>query len=291
MTRYARNKEFLDQIYYAIGNLYLSRRDTTAAIENYAIAVEKSTRNGIDKALAQLALGNLYFARGEYVKAQPCYSEAVPQLPESYPDYKMLKRRSSVLDELATYAGNVQLQDSLLTLSKMTPEEQRKVAERLAKELIEKEKKEAEDAKREEYLAEQEGKGQDGINKNDASTNSFMLNSDKSWYFYNTMTKTKARRSSSAAGVHVSSKMTGADATRPPSRSIRNRSLTMTHSPLTQSPQTPRLHPNSRRSRRNSSRPKTTRISPNTTSSRFQRPKRRLPRPTMLYRRAFIMKA
>lgn len=193
MTRYARNKEFLDQIYYAIGNLYLSRRDTTAAIENYALAVEKSTRNGIDKALAQLALGNLYFARGEYVKAQPCYSEAVPQLPESYPDYKMLKRRSDVLDELATYAGNVQLQDSLLTLSKLTPEEQRKVAERLAKELIEKEKKEAEDAKREEYLAEQEGKGQDGINKNDASTSSFMLNSDKSWYFYNTMTKNQGK--------------------------------------------------------------------------------------------------
>ena len=100
MTRYARNTEFLDQIYYAIGNLYLSRRDTAQAIENYRTAVEKSTRNGIDKALAQLALGNLYFSRGEYVKAQPCYSEAVPQLPETYPGYKMLKRRSDVLDEL-----------------------------------------------------------------------------------------------------------------------------------------------------------------------------------------------
>lgn len=193
MARYARNMEFLDQIYYAIGNLYLSRRDTAGAIENYRIAVEKSTRNGIDKALAQLALGNIYFTQGEYVKAQPCYSEAVPQLPESYPDYKTLKRRSDVLDELATYAGNVELQDSLLTLSKMTPEEQRKVAERLAKELVEKEKKEAEDAKREEYLAEQNGKGQDAINRNDASSSSFMLNSDKSWYFYNAMTKNQGK--------------------------------------------------------------------------------------------------
>ena len=110
MTRYARNSEFLDQIYYAIGNLYLSRGDTAQALENYKTAVEKSTRNGIDKALAQLALGNLYFNRGEYVKAQPCYAEAVPQLPETYPDYKMLKRRSDVLDELALYAGNVELQ-------------------------------------------------------------------------------------------------------------------------------------------------------------------------------------
>ena len=44
MTRYERNKEYLDQIYYAIGNLYLSRRDTTQAKKNYSLAVEKSTR-------------------------------------------------------------------------------------------------------------------------------------------------------------------------------------------------------------------------------------------------------
>lgn len=29
MTRYDRNKDYLDQIYYAIGNLYLSRRDNS----------------------------------------------------------------------------------------------------------------------------------------------------------------------------------------------------------------------------------------------------------------------
>lgn len=192
MTRYARNAEFLDQIYYAIGNLYLSHGDTVQALENYKIAVEKSTRNGIDKALAQLALGNLYFNQGEYVKAQPCYAEAVPQLPETYPNYKMLKRRSDVLDELAVYAGNVELQDSLLALSKLPPEEQMKVAERLAQELIEKEKKEEEEAKRAEYLAEQEAKGQEGIKK-DEPNNSFMMNSDKSWYFYNTMTKNQGK--------------------------------------------------------------------------------------------------
>ncbi len=193
MARYARNKEFLDQIYYAIGNLYLSRHDTVQALENYRTAVEKSTRNGIDKALAQLALGNLYFQQGEYVKAQPCYSEAVPQLPETYPDYKMLKRRSDVLDELALYAGNVELQDSLLTLAAMTPEEQMKVAERLAKELIEKEKKEADEAKRAEYLAEQEGKGEENIKKDEAPAGNFMANADKSWYFYNTMTKNQGK--------------------------------------------------------------------------------------------------
>lgn len=192
MTRYARNTEYLDQIYYAIGNLYISRKDTTEAMKNYRLAIEKSTRNGIDKALAQLALGNLYFLQGDYVKAQPCYSEAVPQLPETYPGYKELKKRSDVLDELATYAGNVHLQDSLLTLSRMTPEEQRKACQKLVDELKEREKKEAEDSRREEYLANQEGAA-DNINRGDAPTNTIINNGDKSWYFYNTMTKNQGK--------------------------------------------------------------------------------------------------
>lgn len=192
MTHYARNTEFLDQIYYAIGNLYISRKDTAEAMKNYRLAVEKSTRNGIDKALAQLALGNLYFLQGDYVKAQPCYSEAVPQLPETYPDYKMLKKRSDVLDELATYAGNVHLQDSLLTLSKMTPEEQRKACQKLVDELIEREKKEAEEEAREEYLANQQG-ADDNIKRNDAPANTMINNGDKSWYFYNSMTKNQGK--------------------------------------------------------------------------------------------------
>lgn len=192
MTHYARNTEFLDQIYYAIGNLYISRKDTAEAMKNYRLAVEKSTRNGIDKALAQLALGNLYFLQGDYVKAQPCYSEAVPQLPETYPDYKMLKKRSDVLDELATYAGNVHLQDSLLTLSKMTPEEQRKACQKLVDELIEREKKETEEAAREEYLANQQG-ADDNIKRNDAPANTMINNGDKSWYFYNSMTKNQGK--------------------------------------------------------------------------------------------------
>ncbi|MCH5222257.1 MAG: tetratricopeptide repeat protein [Muribaculaceae bacterium] len=186
MTRYDRNKEYLDQIYYAIGNLYLSRGDTLKAIENYEIANEKSTRNGIDKAINQLRLGELYFLRHNYAKAQPSYAEAVPQLPESYPNYAAIKRRSDVLDELAVYSENVNLQDSLLRLSAMTQEERLVVINKIIAELKEKEKKEAEEARREEYLANQAAMGN---RLQDNSTQSFTINSDNSWYFYNTATK------------------------------------------------------------------------------------------------------
>ncbi len=70
------------------------------------------------------------------------------KLPEDYPDYAVLKRRSDVLDELSVYAQNVVLQDSLLRLSEMTEEEQLAVINRIIDELKKKEKEEAEAAAR-----------------------------------------------------------------------------------------------------------------------------------------------
>lgn len=189
MTRYDRNKDYLDQVYYAIGNLYLSRNDTLNAIENYELANEKSTRNGIDKAINQVTLGDLYYIRHNYDKAQPCYSEAVPQLPETYPNYDQIKRRSDVLDELAVYSQNVTLQDSLLRLSEMTPEQLDKVIEKIIEELKKKEEEEAENAKREEYLAQQKAQGSNLQNTGSSAPKTFTLNTDDSWYFYNTATK------------------------------------------------------------------------------------------------------
>ena len=188
MTRYDRNKDYLDQVYYAIGNLYLSHGDTTNAVENYKLAAEKSTRNGVDKAISQLTLGGIYFDRRQYDDAQPCYAEAIPLVNEDYPNYNMLKKRSDVLDELAVYSQNVTLQDSLLRLSEMTPSEQLAVIHKIIEELKKKEKEEAEQAAREEYLAQQSAKG-DLIQDGSSAPSTFVMNTDNSWYFYNTATK------------------------------------------------------------------------------------------------------
>lgn len=190
MTRLDRNKDYLDQIYYAIGNLYLSRRDTTNAIKNFILAAEKSTRNGIDKAIDQLQLGAIYFTRRRYDLAQPCYAEAIPLLPSNYPGYDSLKLRSDVLDKLALYTQNVILNDSLLRLSEMDEAGRMKVIDKIISDLKEKEKKEAEQQRREDYLAQQQSLG--NSNQQGGSTNApmtFTMNNDDSWYFYNTATR------------------------------------------------------------------------------------------------------
>lgn len=193
MTRYSRNKEYLDQIYYAIGNLYLSRGDTTQAIANYRLAAEKSTRSGIDKAISQITLGNLYYDRHEFELAQPCYAEAVPLLPDDYPNIAVLKRRSDVLDELAVYSGNVHLQDSLLKLSYLEKGQQLEIVEALIAQLKKKEKEEAEAARREAYEAEKNSQGSQFQNSSSAPTQQFQINTDDSWYFYNQATRTAGK--------------------------------------------------------------------------------------------------
>lgn len=190
MVKYDRNQEYLDQIYYAIGNLYLSRADTANAIANYELAVEKSTRSGIDKALAEIVLGTLYFERHNYEKAQPCYSAAVPLLPETYPDYALLKRRSDVLDELAVYSQNVNLQDSLLHLASLPEEQQIEIIDKIIADLIKREKEAEEEARREEYLAQQSANGNQLTDNNQRE---FSINTDNSWYFYNDASKSSGK--------------------------------------------------------------------------------------------------
>ena len=188
-TLLVRNKDIqmVDEadIHTSLGDIYQQIGDTANAIKNYVLANEKSTRNGIDKAINQIALGGLYFDRYEYDKAQPCYSEGVAQLPEDYQNYAMLKKRSDVLDELAVYSQNVTLQDSLLALSKLSPEEQKKVADRLVKELKDKEKKAAEEAALQALASRPDAAG----SQLKSNTQNYTLNTDKSWYFYNTATK------------------------------------------------------------------------------------------------------
>ncbi len=186
MTRYDRNSQYLDQIYFAIGNLYLSRGDTVKAIENYVMANKESKRNGMDKAINQLKLGGLYYDQRKYSPAQVSYSEAVPILPKTYPGYDSIKRRSDVLDELAVYADNVHMQDSLLELAAMPVEQRDSVINKIIEDLKKREKEEAEQARREEFFAQQQGQG-DQLQDNNSMN--FNINADNSWYFYNTATK------------------------------------------------------------------------------------------------------
>lgn len=133
-------KDYLDQVYYAKGNIYLNKQDTLNALSAYAKAVAKSTRNGAEKAHVQVTLGDLYFGRKEYVKAQPYYSGAMSILQKDHPDYSRVALRSQVLEQLAAQEQAIHLQDSLQALVRMPEQARNDVIDKIISDLVKQEK-------------------------------------------------------------------------------------------------------------------------------------------------------
>ena len=185
------NQEYLDQVYYAIGNIYLHQGDTLQAIGAYEKGNKESVRNGIEKGVLLLTLGNLYWEMEKFSDAHRCYGEAIGLLDQERSDYEELSHRSKVLDELVPHTEAIHLQDSLLELSEMPEAERLAAIDRVIEALKQKEKEERErqlDAEAEE-LQEQLQQQQGGMNNqplNSQTTTSMATQQGNGqWYFYN----------------------------------------------------------------------------------------------------------
>lgn len=190
MSKDPKNKEYLDQVHYAIGNIYLNSEDTAKAVAEYEKAVKASIRNGYDKALNQIALGDIYFAQQKYSKAQPNYSEALASLSKKHEAYPRVNLRSEVLDELVVYIEAIHLQDSLQYLAQKPYEEQLAVANKIIADL----RKKDEDEKRELQRIDRENNSSsqnpntplfEQTSPNIPSGPAILGGNNSSFYFYN----------------------------------------------------------------------------------------------------------
>ena len=187
MAKSQKNKDFLDQVYYALGNVYLSVNDTVQAIENYNLGIEKSVQNGMEKAICQIKLGDLYFIQGDYIHAQPCFSGALAGIQKEYKDYDRVSKLSAVLDELVVHAEAVHLQDSLQTVAKMPEKERLDLIDKIIEQVIKEEEEAKKQAEKEEFLADQAAQGS-GIDRpgTDVSAQTIPTAGGKAgFYFYN----------------------------------------------------------------------------------------------------------
>ena len=181
MAKLDKNKDLLDQIYGAIGNVYLAQKDTTKALEYYTKAIESSTQNGLEKASILVTAGDIYYEQRDYIHASPCYKEATQILSAESEQYARIQRRSETLDELVVEYSVVQLQDSLQALSKLSEAEQRVVVDSIIARLIRAEK----EAKEKEEQAARDAAN--GVGPRSVNTSNMLGGGSQSrdWYFYN----------------------------------------------------------------------------------------------------------
>ena len=186
-----KNKDYLDQVYYAIGNIYLAQKDTLKAISNYEKGNKKATRSGIEKGVLLLKLGDLYWQQEKFSDAQRCYGEAIGLLDKDRKDYEQLSARSKVLDELVPYTDAIHLQDSLQTLAKMSEKDRNAAIDRVIAELKrqEKEQKRLEDEKNAQQTMQRNGAmgNRNNTNRNNTAQTQQNNRQNAVWYFYNAM--------------------------------------------------------------------------------------------------------
>ena len=191
-----KNKDYLDQVYYAIGNIYMARRDTANAISAYERGAARATRSGIEKGVLLLRLGDIYWQRERYADAQRTYGEAIGLLDHDRPDYAQLNQRSKVLDELVPFTETIHLQDSLQQLAVMDEASRNAAIDRVITQLKRKEREEQRlKAEQESGNGTQPNGAMDTGNSNrlnqqrplNSSTSAAMKGDKAQWYFYNPM--------------------------------------------------------------------------------------------------------
>ena len=105
---------YRDQIYLALGEVSLQRRDTLGALGYLGMAIDSATlRGGAVASEAGALLGELQLARRHYPEAWQALSRSLPSLGADHPRRQHLEPLLPALERLAPLALQLQRSDSL----------------------------------------------------------------------------------------------------------------------------------------------------------------------------------
>lgn len=191
MLKSSKNREFQDQIYFALGNLYMKEGNVTEAIIAYKKSALASTTNRSQRARTFLALAEYFYSRPDYVNAGKYYDSALIFINQNYPDYDLIKAKSQNLNTLVGQLDIIQREDSLQRVAKMTEQERSS----LINSIIEKVKEDEKAGRAGDSNTDRYNLGQYYENERRFQGN---IDQEGKWYFYNqsalTFGRTEFRR-------------------------------------------------------------------------------------------------
>jgi len=177
MLNDSKNKDYQDQIYFALGNISMKEGKESEALGYFRKSAIAKSQNQNQKGRSYLALAGYYFKKPDYMKAGTYYDSAVYFLNQKYPDYLLIKTKSQNLDALVSQLKIIQREDSLQKVAKMTePERNALIASIIAKTI--KDKSEGKTADN----SDRYNLGQYYENERRFQGN---IDQEGKWYFYN----------------------------------------------------------------------------------------------------------
>jgi tetratricopeptide (TPR) repeat protein len=185
MLKDSKNDEFRDQIYFALGNIYMENGEREKAIEYYHLSVSASIQNNYQKGQSSLTLADIYYNEPRYNLSSAYYDTAVNLLSDDYPNYTTLKSRSESLNDLVRSINTFELQDSVQILARMTEADRISVIDGIIDNL----RKQEQEARMREQEAMQELQlGRSGLIDGQSGFGGNTQQGGK-WYFYNLTAK------------------------------------------------------------------------------------------------------
>lgn len=174
MLKDEKNTDYLDQIYFALGNIAYNEMRDDDALWYFKQSIAYSTTNTNQKSISYLSVADIYFEKPDYRNAQLYYDSAMVDLPHEYPDYQNIRRKAENLTELVKCLETIHREDSLQRLAKMSEDARNSVIDKQIQAVIaeeQMEKSRENEAKNELVEAQQ-------MSRQNTQTGG-------SWYFYN----------------------------------------------------------------------------------------------------------
>ena len=136
--------DYKDNIYYTLAEINMKNNNVSEAIQNYNKSIAHNKNNPPLKAEVYYRLASINFEKQEYIASKNYYDSTLMVINKNDERYKEIKGLAENLKDIAKNLETIQLQDSLIRISKLSKEEQMKLAIDIKKKQLEQKKKEKE---------------------------------------------------------------------------------------------------------------------------------------------------
>jgi tetratricopeptide (TPR) repeat protein len=131
MSKDRKNKEYLDQIYYAMAQIDLDQKNEEMAIQHLRQSLDNSTGESAQKVESYYTLAKLFHGKEQFVPAHAYYDSTKTVMNELDDRYTEVSKYALNLADIARHITFITLQDSLIAIAALSPKEQRQLAEKL----------------------------------------------------------------------------------------------------------------------------------------------------------------
>ncbi len=177
MLRNNHNKEFRDQIYYALGQFSMRQNNESKAIEYYTTGLENFKGNKSQRGILFLRMAEISLNNKQYLNAADQLDSTMLYLSREYPAYTQASNQHSILKDLALNMRRIQREDSLQRLALMPPEQRNAVLDQIIEKIEEEERLEKQREQERTLMRQQMMRS--GRNQ------AMGAGGEGGWYFYN----------------------------------------------------------------------------------------------------------